>query len=254
MQQGLLLSSPSSCRRLRRIITIIQQHHNDHCNLPYYKRYYYTNGINVKRDDPYAILGLSYGDGSTTKEIQSAYRYMASKLHPDVNTIDTPSIAIAKFQQLQKAYETLMRYNNVSIDINDMNHNQHEWKYSIWRKSDQLACDRTDVAGSMKKRPIMSAAVNDSSYYLGQSSYRNKRGEYLTADGSTTTIQQSSSSTVGRGINKWVTKSKEYIPWNQNQQQQQKQQQRQQQQSQSTASSSTLDDDDDDDNNKERFQ
>jgi len=60
----------------------------------------------MKREDPYATLGLSWG--ATTTEIKDAYKKMARMLHPDVNTNDTPEQALVKFQRVQKAYSTLM--------------------------------------------------------------------------------------------------------------------------------------------------
>jgi hypothetical protein len=70
-------------------------------------RSYFTNGDRVKREDPYAVLGLQWGDGSTTTEIKAAYKKMAVRLHPDVNKDDKN--AHQKFQDLQKAYQTIMK-------------------------------------------------------------------------------------------------------------------------------------------------
>jgi len=53
-------------------------------------------------DDFYKTLGV--GRTASADEIQKAYRKLARKYHPDVNT---GKDAKAKFQQIQKAYETL---------------------------------------------------------------------------------------------------------------------------------------------------
>ena len=67
-----------------------QQYNNRYQNQ---RRNYYTNADQVKKNDPYAILGLSYGDGATSQEIREAFRKQAAILHPDVNTIDSPTVA-----------------------------------------------------------------------------------------------------------------------------------------------------------------
>lgn len=53
--------------------------------------------------DPYELLGVKRD--SSQKEIQSAYRRMAKKLHPDLNPGDKG--AQAKFQDLNAAYDIL---------------------------------------------------------------------------------------------------------------------------------------------------
>lgn len=52
--------------------------------------------------DHYAILGVTAN--ATLAEIKTAYRKMASQLHPDKNS---SSDAPAKFRKVQEAYETL---------------------------------------------------------------------------------------------------------------------------------------------------
>lgn len=108
----------------------------------------------MKRDDPYAQLGLSYGDGATSSEIKAAFRAQAAKLHPDVNKTDSPEDALRKFQDLQKAYNSLMKFNN---DPTLLNEKEDEWRFAIWRNGDRIAMDRKDVAGVMRKRPIQPA-------------------------------------------------------------------------------------------------
>jgi len=178
-------------------------------------RWFYTNTDTVKRDDPYHHLGLRWGDGATTAEIREAYRRRAAQLHPDVNQHDPPAVALRKFQDLQKAYQTLMKVHShvsgVSAEKDD------EWRFSVWRNGDRIALDRTDVAGVLRKRPAPPAETEDTSLarrrggaLLGHPSGRGSfvRGEYL-EDGS---AGKPRSSSVGRGLNKWV-KPKEFVPW-----------------------------------------
>ena len=54
--------------------------------------------------DYYATLGVAKNAGE--KEIKSAYRKLARKLHPDANPSD-PKGAEEKFKELQEAYEVL---------------------------------------------------------------------------------------------------------------------------------------------------
>ena len=180
------------------------------------RRYYYTNGNNIKKNDPYCILGLSYGDGASTSDIKNAFREKARLLHPDVNTTDTPQQALEKFQQLQKAYETIMKQvtggNVGGIDA-------EEWSYAIWRQSDRIALDRTDVAGVARKRPIQPISKSGKNHFgnlLGHPSGRGiiqTRGEYLANGASSIDGEKPrKSSSVGRGQNKWV-KPKEFVPW-----------------------------------------
>lgn len=53
--------------------------------------------------DPYELLGVKRD--SSQKEVQSAYRRMAKKLHPDLNPGDQD--AQTKFQALNAAYDIL---------------------------------------------------------------------------------------------------------------------------------------------------
>jgi hypothetical protein len=177
-------------------------------------RSYFTNGDRVKREDPYAVLGLQWGDGATTSEIKAAYKKKAAQLHPDVNREDKNSHE--KFQDLQKAYQTIMK---LSENINAAE-NIDEWRWAIWNKGDRIAVDRTDVAGVAKKRPVQPASTKISPGLLGHPDgrgtvqRRSSRAEYLgdgsSNDGGTTTRVASS---VGTGLNKWVT-PKAFVPWN----------------------------------------
>jgi len=172
------------------------------------RRFYFTNGDRVKREDPYSVLGLQWGDGATTTEIKAAYKQKAAQLHPDVNRNDPT--APAKFQQLQKAYTTLLK---LSENINAAE-NTEEWRFAIWNQGDRIAVDRTDVAGTRKMRPAV-PATTAAAFSRGQLGHpdgrgliqRNGRAEYL-GDG-----KAPRSSSVGRGLNKWV-EPKEFKPWN----------------------------------------
>ena len=93
---------------------------------------------------------------------------------------------------------------------------EKEWSFAVWRNSDIIAQDRTDVAGLAKKRPIKPAASTKS---WGVASIghpdgggnRARRGEYLDAGDSSSGPRRTSNS-VGTGHNKWVTKKK-FVPW-----------------------------------------
>ena len=178
------------------------------------QRFYFTNGDRVKKEDPYATLGLQWGDGASTATIKTAFLQKARELHPDVNQTDSPDQALQKFQALQRAYETLMKSSTAnagSLDRQDM----EEWQIHIWRQGDRIACDRTDVAGVLKKRPARPAVTGDPTWALrGQLGHPNghgvtatRRGEYLGEVGT------KRASSVGRGQSKWVT-PKEFKPWN----------------------------------------
>eukprot|EP00547_Thalassionema_nitzschioides_P000889 CAMPEP_0194202456 /NCGR_PEP_ID=MMETSP0156-20130528/2467_1 /TAXON_ID=33649 /ORGANISM="Thalassionema nitzschioides, Strain L26-B" /LENGTH=176 /DNA_ID=CAMNT_0038927949 /DNA_START=144 /DNA_END=674 /DNA_ORIENTATION=- len=167
----------------------------------------------MKRDDPYAQLGLTWG--ATTTEIKEAYKRKASELHPDVNTEDSHEVAVKKFQALQKAYQKL-------TDVKGAPHRDDladDWSFAIWRNSDIIAQQRTDVAGAIRKRPKKPAASITNQKWgvasLGHpdgSGNARRRGEYL-ADSNQHKNRRSS--TVGTGQNKWVT-PKEFKPWNPN--------------------------------------
>lgn len=168
---------------------------------------YFTNTDEMKKDDPYAQLGLHWGDATSTKDIKDAFRKKARELHPDVNTQDSPEQALRKFQKLQKAYQTLLG------NADDAEDGIEEWRYSVWRDGDRIAQDRTDVAGMARKRPVQPASKADvwAAKQIGHPDGRGamagrRNGEYL-GDGKT------KFSSVGTGKNKWVT-PKEFKPWN----------------------------------------
>ena len=169
------------------------------------RRGYFTNGQKIHKDDPFKILGLEWGDGATSAEIKAAFRKQAQKLHPDVNQTDTPEDALVKFQQLQRAYESLMK--NIACGNGDKL-DLEQWRLALWRQSDRLALDRTDVAGVKRKRPVPPASASKSyARELGHpgGNGATSKGEYI---GEITRRPSS----VGTGRSKWV-KPKEFRQW-----------------------------------------
>jgi DnaJ domain len=184
-------------------------------------RFYFTNGDVIKRNDPYALLGLSWGDGATTSEIKAAYKKQAALLHPDVAAARNvkPEVAREKFQQLQQAYEAILALRKHG-DGED-SHDAEQWRFRMWRKGDLIAMDRTDVAGVKRQRPQPSASLVEGRQSLhgavlghpdGRRGAARQRGEHLTS-GSGQVSPAPTFSSVGRGLNKWVTR-KEFVPWN----------------------------------------
>lgn len=184
-------------------------------------RGYFTNTDSMKRDDPYAQLGLQWGDGATLAEIKQAYKQKSLLYHPDVlrhnNNMDHSSkqAAARKFQDLHRAYQTLVK---VHSNLNGLSlEKDEEWRVSVWRNGDRLAVNRTDVAGVLKKRPAPSATLTHTQQAAGllghpdgRGATLTMRGEYL-GDGGGKLTKHSSS--VGRGLNKWV-EPKKLQPWN----------------------------------------
>jgi hypothetical protein len=89
----------------------------------------------------------------------------------------------------------------------------------VWRNGDRIALDRDDVAGARRKRPVMPPKVRQTVAQLGHpsgggmdSGFRGSRAEYL-SDGAGTTEKHQPTSSVGRGLNKWV-EPREFRPWN----------------------------------------
>jgi len=174
----------------------------------------FTNTDLMKKDDPYATLGIQWG--ATTSEITDAFKKKAKELHPDVNKQDTPEQALKKFQRIQWAYQKLM-------DVKGAPHRDDlldEWSFAVWRNSDIIAQERDDVAGVMRKRPIKPAdSVKPGSKWgiatLGhpdQSGNKPRRAEYL-GEGNPSSGPRSN--TVGTGVSKYTSpKKKEFKPWN----------------------------------------
>jgi hypothetical protein len=184
-------------------------------------RSYFTNGQSTKRDDPYAVLGLEWGDGATTAQIRQAFRERAKALHPDVVDTSIMSLENARkeFQKLVWAYEALLKH----VQANVMDHESiEEWRVALWRQSDRIALDRTDVAGTLRKRPAPPAQTDSRRKVygreLGHPSGKGiiSRGEYLSdSSNSNRTRGKLRSSSVGRGQSKWVQPSiqREYKDW-----------------------------------------
>jgi hypothetical protein len=164
-----------------------------------HSRSYYTNTDQLKKSDPYATLGLSWGASLT--EIKAAYHRNARELHPDVSNLD-PSVALEKFKLVKQAYDVLMG--------NAQNNNDTEWAFGIWRNSDKIAQNRTDVAGIKRKRPMKPADSLKNGWGISQLGHPDGRGVITSRDEYLSSGQRSS--TVGTGRSKWVAK-KEYNPW-----------------------------------------
>jgi len=172
----------------------------------------FTNAERVKRDDPYATLGLDWG--ATVTEVKDKFRSLARKYHPDLvaqSTTDEKEIKAAaqKFRSIRKAFDSIMDKKGAQDEANS------EWTFSAWRSGDIIAQRRTDVAGEMRMRPARPAGLGkEFGAALGHpdgggNSYRS--AEYL-SDGSKLGRM---SGTVGTGRNKWV-QAKEYKPWTPN--------------------------------------
>ena len=164
----------------------------------------------MKKSDPFASLGLEWG--ATATEIKDAYRRMARELHPDVTTLD-PTVAANQFRLVRDAYDKLMNKNDMLQHRTDI---QEDWSFKIWRNGDLIAQERTDVAGTMRKRPVKPAESIKGSWggaVLGHPTGRGRiaRGEYLTNNGDF--VDRKRSSTVGSGKSKWVKQKKEFRPW-----------------------------------------
>lgn len=181
---------------------------------------YFTNGDRVKGDDPFAVLGLTWG--ATNSEIKEAYRKLAQKYHPDAGGSkakdgSTKASSIEAFQKIQRAYSCLMnvqnvRFSHASKDALEI------YSFQTWRQADILAQERTDVAGLLRKRPIQPATDGPRAIYtLGQpdGSGVRRREEYVT-DGSNDAMSavrsKKNTGTVGTGKNKWTTPP-QWKPW-----------------------------------------
>jgi len=108
------------------------------------RSHYFTNGDRVKGDDPYAVLGLTWG--ATNTEIKEAYHKLAREHHPDVS-----KASLEKFQKIQHAYSSLM---DVKIfRFSSSKEKLEQYSFQTWRLGDAIAQQRTDVAGAARKRP-----------------------------------------------------------------------------------------------------
>lgn len=172
-------------------------------------RSYFTNADRMKKSDPYAALGLTWG--ATVTDIKEAYRRRARELHPDTSRLE-PSAALRQFRVVQEAYDALVNHKHAGAPSADSWEN---WSFGVWRSGDAIAQARTDVAGQMRKRPARPAASETRRWgvaSLGHPDGRglSARGEYLADGGKKRPTQRSS--TVGTGRSKWV-KKKEFRPW-----------------------------------------
>jgi len=159
----------------------------------------FTNAQILKKNDPYATLGLSWG--ATNTEIKQRYKELVRKHHPDVWSNQALSIEErdgrrAMFQLIQQSYESIMKSSREDSE------SSLQYSFHVWREADAIAQNRTDVAGQLKKRPQPPLRFSSSSYVLGSpngSGVRWKRGEYLT-DG---TVSKPLTS-VGTGKSVWI--------------------------------------------------
>ena len=169
------------------------------------KLFYFTNTDTMKKEDPYATLGLQWG--ATTSEIKEAYKKMARRLHPDVNKTDSVERALQKFKRVQLAYQKLMDVKGSHRD--DL---ADEWVFRTWRKGDIIAQQRTDVAGAARKRPTKPADSEKRQWGVAAIGHPSGTGNaYVKAEYLGDGIGKKTG-TVGTGRNKWV-KPKKFEPW-----------------------------------------
>jgi DnaJ domain len=177
------------------------------------KHSYYTNADRVKKEDPYAILGLQWGDGATLAQIKTAYLARAALLHPDVNPNASGNVAKQQFQKLRLAYEQLTKAHS-HTNSGTADAGAEEWRVSLWRNGDRIALNRTDVAGARRLRPIPPVSVdNVYAYTLGTSGGgRSSSSDYIGTSSSSSSGATKQPSSVGTGRSKWVTPVA-YKPW-----------------------------------------
>lgn len=173
------------------------------------KRSYFTNTDQMKKSDPYAALGLSWG--ATATEIKEAYRNLARELHPDVSKLD-PTEALHKFRVVKEAYDKLMNSKSAGTHRTDL---WEEWSFAIWRSGDLIAQERTDVAGVSRKRPVKPAESLKRRWGIAALGHPDGRGSSLSGrDYLGSGEEKRRSSTVGTGQSKWVSRKKDYREWN----------------------------------------
>ena len=200
--------------RQRNYVTFFAQHITKKCThetvkFPdIFQRSYFTNTDEMKKSDPYAALGLSWG--ATATEIKEAYRSMARQLHPDVSDLD-PTEALNKFRIVKEAYDKLMNNKKAGTHRTDL---WEEWSFAAWRSADLIAQDRTDVAGVSRKRPMKPAESLKRRWGVAALGHPDGRGSSFSGrDYLSSGEEKRRSSTVGTGQSKWVTK-KGYQEWN----------------------------------------
>eukprot|EP00984_Skeletonema_dohrnii_P031123 scaffold23224_cov167-Skeletonema_dohrnii-CCMP3373.AAC.2 len=172
------------------------------------KRSYFTNTDQMKKSDPYAALGLSWG--ATATDIKEAYRNMARELHPDVSDLE-PTEALNKFRVVKEAYDKLMNNKKSGTHRTDL---WEEWSFAIWRSGDLIAQDRTDVAGVSRKRPVKPAESLKRRWGVATLGHPDGRGSSFSGrDYLGSGEEKRRSSTVGTGQSKWVSQKKVYQEW-----------------------------------------
>lgn len=200
---------------------LIQQNNHDNNIFPFQKstyyyrnndisrRLYFTNTDQMKKSDPYAALGLSWG--ATATEIKEQYRKLARELHPDVSKLD-PHEALDKFRVVKEAYDKLM--NNKNAGASHRTDLWEEWSFAIWRSGDLIAQERTDVAGVSRKRPVKPADSLKRRWGIAALGHPDGRGSSFSGrDYLSSGENKSRSATVGTGQSKWVSQKKEYQEW-----------------------------------------
>jgi hypothetical protein len=170
--------------------------------------FYFTNTEEMKKMDPYAQLGLTWG--ATTTEIKEAYKQLARKWHPDMVDPKEREEALQKFQSIQWAYQRLLDFKN--RDASCDKESADEWSFTMWRAGDILAQQRTDVAGVARKRPVKPA---DATHSWGVATLGHPNGGGVVRRRGELLGSGSPSSSVGTGQSKWVT-PKPFVPWNPN--------------------------------------
>mmetsp|Transcript_27477 Transcript_27477/g.65317 ORF Transcript_27477/g.65317 Transcript_27477/m.65317 type:complete len:212 (-) Transcript_27477:273-908(-) len=167
----------------------------------------FTNANAAKKQDPFGLLGLSWG--ATITEIKEAYRRKARELHPDVSKLD-PAQALSQFRTIKEAYESLLKNKNADhrTDV------WEEWSFAVWRNSDVIAQKRTDVAGVRKKLPVKPADSLRRRWGHASLGHPDGRGAtgIISRDEFLSDGRKGRSSSVGSGQSKW-TKKKAFKPW-----------------------------------------
>lgn len=116
-----------------------------------------------------------------------------------------------KFQRVLKACEAIL-----GKLTNENEEEVEQWIFRNWRKGDLIAQQRTDVAGEMRKRPIRPITIDMKMLKLGlghpdgSGSYVVRKNEFLSEGNNHSNQNQNQprrvSSSVGIGLNKWVSK------------------------------------------------
>ena len=133
----------------------------------------------------------------------------ARELHPDVSKLE-PAQALSQFRTIKEAYESLLKNKNADYRTDVW----EEWAFTVWRNSDVIAQERTDVAGVMRKRPVKPAESLKRRWghaALGHPDGRGATG-MISRDEFLSDGRKGRSSSVGSGQSKW-TRKKPFKPW-----------------------------------------